>query len=305
MIIGIDEVGRGAWAGPLCVGAVALGGVSFEGLTDSKLLSKKKREVFARLIKQQASRVGIGWVSAKDIDSIGISAALKLAASRALSQIDGDDIDQIIIDGTIKLIDDPRVTTMKKADLIVPSVSAASVVAKVARDEYMSRCHELFADYAWHSNVGYGAAIHKNAIEKHGVTALHRMSFAPMKGLELPKPKKELTTAKRAGNKAEDIATSYLEALGFRILDRNWKTRWCEVDIIVQKDGIVSFVEVKYRSSSNQGGGLAAITPSKLKQMTFAAKLWLSKKPNIDANLAVIEVSGKDFDVTSFIPTVL
>jgi len=86
MIVGIDEVGRGAWAGPLVVGVVGLGGVTIDGLTDSKLLSKKKREKFATQIKQSAPLVGIGWVSAVDIDAIGLSGALKLAARRAMNR---------------------------------------------------------------------------------------------------------------------------------------------------------------------------------------------------------------------------
>lgn len=303
MIVGIDEVGRGAWAGPLCVAAVALGGLSIDGLTDSKLLSKKKREAFALRIKQEAPLVGIGWVSAKDIDVIGISAALKLAARRALGQIDGDDIEQIIIDGTIKLIDDPRATTMKKADLLVPSVSAASVVAKVARDHYMSQCHEMFEDYGWKNNVGYGAQLHKTAIDLVGVTPLHRMSFAPMRVLELHSHENTMTT-KRVGDRAEDVAVTYLLSQGYTIVDRNWKTKWCEIDIIASKQSVIHFVEVKYRKTDRQGGGIAAITPTKLKQMRFAATLWLTGKSGVDARLSAVEVSGAEFEITQFLERV-
>jgi ribonuclease HII len=304
MIVGIDEVGRGSWAGPLCVGAVALGGLHIDGLTDSKLLSKKKRELYAKEIKQNAPRVGIGWVSARDIDSIGISQALKLAARRALQQIDGADIEQIIIDGTIRLIDDPRVTTMKKADLLVPSVSAASVIAKVARDEYMSKCHDLFDGYGWKSNVGYGAAIHKTAIDEIGVTPLHRMSFAPMKLLPVPTAPVVAMTSKSLGDKAEGAAAVYLEEHGFRVVERNWKTKWCEIDIVAKKQEVLYFVEVKYRKTDHQGGGIAAITPKKLDQMTFAARLWMQRAGQSDARLSAIEVSGSDFSVTQFLEQV-
>src|SRR5262245_61809960 len=116
MIVGIDEVGRGAWAGPLVVGAVLLGGEKIQGLTDSKLLTKKQRVLLNLEIRQKAQAIGIGWVSAKRIDQIGLSPALKLAAKMALAHI-RHDYSEIIIDGTIKLIDDPRVTIMKKADL--------------------------------------------------------------------------------------------------------------------------------------------------------------------------------------------
>src|ERR1044072_7523448 len=113
MIVGIDEVGRGSWAGPLVVGAGVMGGETTEGLTDSKKLTAKRREVLALQIKQTAKAMGIGWVSSKVIDQIGISRSLTLAAQRALAGITCE-YDQIIIDGTVRLVDDPRVTTMKQ-----------------------------------------------------------------------------------------------------------------------------------------------------------------------------------------------
>jgi ribonuclease HII len=180
MIVGIDEVGRGAWAGPLVVGAVLLGGASIEGLTDSKLLSRKQRELLDIEIRQKALGIGIGWVSARHIDQIGLSEALKLASRKALAHI-RHGYKEIIIDGTIRLIEDPRVTLMKKADLLIPSVSAASIVAKVARDNYMRHADGVFPGYKFTGHVGYGTAAHRAAIEEFGVTPLHRLSFAPLK----------------------------------------------------------------------------------------------------------------------------
>src|SRR5688500_2825470 len=129
MIVGIDEVGRGAWAGPLVVGAVLLGGEPIDGLTDSKKLTKKRREQLDLEIRQKAKAVGLGWVSAGHVDHLGLSSALKLRAKRALAQVRAD-YNEIIIDGTIAFVDDVRVTTMAKADLLIPCVSAASIVAK-------------------------------------------------------------------------------------------------------------------------------------------------------------------------------
>ena len=181
MIVGIDEVGRGAWAGPLCIAAVALGDASIDGLTDSKKLSEKRRTSLNLEIKRKAALVGIGWVSARDIDTIGMSKALKLAAYRAFKQIDCPEVTQIIIDGTILLLDDPRATTMKQADLLVPSVSAASIIAKVSRDEYMKHLDAMFPVYGFAKHVGYGTAYHMNAIEEHHASPLHRMSFRPLR----------------------------------------------------------------------------------------------------------------------------
>ena len=88
MIVGIDEVGRGAWAGPLLVGAVALNGAAIEGLTDSKKLTKKRRETLAHQLKRSSARIGLGWVSARDIDRIGMSEALiPILSSRLLSMV--------------------------------------------------------------------------------------------------------------------------------------------------------------------------------------------------------------------------
>lgn len=316
MILGIDEVGRGSWAGPLVVGAAILGGVEIESLTDSKLMSKKKRLAAYKKIQQTAHAVGIGWVSAPDIDTLGLSKALKVAAARAVAQIDLQDVTQIIIDGTIALLDDPRVTTMKKADLLVPSCSAASVMAKVARDAYMAQCDDVFPGYGFASHVGYGAARHRSALLAHGVTPLHRKSFAPIQHMveqamlrpsqsnEKPLAEAASLSSTRTGHTAEQIAQDYLIDRGYHIIDANWRTKWCEVDIIAEKDATVYFVEVKYRKSTRQGGGVAAITPAKLRQMRFAAELWLQRFPTQDGRLSCIEVTGNEYTVTQHIESI-
>ncbi len=310
MIVGIDEVGRGAWAGPLCVGAVALGDVVIEGLTDSKKLTTKKREKLDLEIRQVAAGVGLGWVSAKQIDAIGLSAALKLAATRAMSQITCE-YDQIIIDGTVNLLQGASlqqgadVITMKKADLLVSSVSAASIVAKVARDEYMKILSQKFPGYGFEGHVGYGTAAHTKAIADLGPTPVHRMSFASLGGVKEEKRnmKKEKSsgTTTRIGNRAESEVAQYLRRQKFTIIDRNWKTKWCEIDIIAEKHGVTHFVEVKYRKNDKGGSGLAAITPKKLRQMKFAAELWLSREDVESAVLSAVEVSGDEFVISEFI----
>lgn len=300
MIVGIDEVGRGAWAGPLCVGAVALGEVTIEGLTDSKKLTAKKREKLDREIRQVAAGVGLGWVSAKQIDAIGLSAALKLAATRAMSQITCE-YDQIVVDGTIMLINDPKAVTMKKADLLVASVSAASVVAKVARDEYMKILSQKFPGYGFEGHVGYGTAAHTKAIADLGPTPIHRMSFSPLKESETIIPKAHVETA---GEHAESEVAQYLRRRKFTIIDRNWKTKWCEIDIIAERKGIIHFIEVKYRKNDKGGSGLAAITPKKLRQMKFAAELWLSGKNVQQAVLSAVEVGGDEFVISEFVEVI-
>lgn len=303
MIVGIDEVGRGPWAGPLVVGAVVLGGQAIEGLTDSKKLTKKKREVLSAEIYEKAAGVGLGWVSATEIDEIGLSGALRLATRRALEQIHTP-YSEIIIDGTINFLADTNkgqyVTTLAKADLLIPSVSAASIVAKVARDSYMEEQDGMYPDYGFKSHVGYGTAVHRKAIEEFGVTPLHRLSFAPLQKYRTS-PGPDLATrtvlakigmtTKKIGDEAEEVAASYLQNRGHKILERNWKTKLCEIDVVSQIGDTIFFHEVKYRKKPDQGGGLAAITKTKLSQMKFAAKFYAVKYKVSDTNLRLVAIS--------------
>lgn len=298
MILGIDEVGRGPWAGPLVVGAVVLGGQQIDGLTDSKKLPKKRREELDVLIRERSSGYGLGWVTSSEIDQVGLSEALKLATIRAVEQVKVT-YHEIIIDGTINFLKETSkgqyVTTLAKADLLVPSVSAASIIAKVARDNYMAAQDAEFPGYNFASHVGYGTAAHSAAIEKLGVTPLHRLSFAPLakyrsESAQSQMPQKSSTT----GAIAEDLAAKDLIRRGYTVIARNWRTRWCEIDIVASKDDGIYFVEVKYRRAINQGGGVAAITAAKLKQMKFAAEFYLAKNKiaNKEVRLAVMTLTG-------------
>lgn len=305
MIVGIDEVGRGAWAGPLVVGAVLLDGAAIDGLTDSKALTKKRREQLDVEIRQKAKAIGIGWVSARQIDEIGLSQGLKLASRRAMAHI-RHEYREIIIDGTIALIDDPRVTLMKKADLLVPCVSAASIVAKVARDNYMKYVDDVFPGYKFAGHVGYGTAAHRAAIKENGVTPLHRLSYAPLHKYddqEMPTARRAVTTTKQIGDAAETKIADYLVRSGHEILARNWRTKFCEIDIVSRRNETIYFTEVKYRKSDVQGDGLAAITSQKQRQMTFAAELFAARRRLSDADLrlAAASVTGTPPQILEFL----
>ena len=292
-LLGIDEVGRGPWAGPLVVGACVLR-EPIEGLTDSKKLTPKKREALAPIIHEKAY-CGLGWVSAAELDKIGLSAALRKACREAVKRIQEahSEFNGIIIDGTVNFLSDTPlgkyVTVKPKADFLVPEVSAASIIAKVARDHYMIELAERFPGYGFEKHVGYGTALHRAALEKYGPCEEHRRSFRPVA---------EISHNNLAGRKGEDVATHYLETHGHKIIARNWKTKWCEIDIVSQIGDILYFSEVKYRKN---GGGLDAITSKKLEQMRFAAELYLMNFPNHKARLAAIAVSGDDYTITNFI----
>jgi ribonuclease HII len=180
IIVGIDEVGRGAWAGPLLVGAVVLSGAVPEGVTDSKLLSPKRRLYLAREIKAVALGIGLGWVTSAEIDQIGLGPALKLGTARAVAALECD-FDLIVIDGTINFLPEHNVITLPKADLLVPEVGAASIVAKVARDAYMKRLHVQDSRYGFDRHVGYGTALHALQLTAHGPGPQHRRSVKPVR----------------------------------------------------------------------------------------------------------------------------
>lgn len=179
MIIGVDEVGRGCLAGPVCVAAVALG-VPIVGLGDSKKIPAAKRERLSLEIKQTALYVGIGWAGPGEIDAFGLTGALRRAALRALHECDAQ-ATEILLDGHDNYIKDTRVRTIIKGDASEPCISAASIVAKVARDHYMHAIHATFPHYGFSSHVGYATKQHRDAIETHGPCNLHRFSFEPVR----------------------------------------------------------------------------------------------------------------------------
>lgn len=177
--VGLDEVGRGAWAGPLVAGAAVLR-QPIAGVRDSKQLSGRQRESLAARISAEAVALGLGWVSAAEIDALGLTASVRLAFERALSAL-GVVPDRIIIDGSYNFFPgDPRAVAIIKADASVPAVSAASIVAKVARDRFMADAASSFPAYGFERHVGYGTAAHLAALRQHGVCALHRRSFRPV-----------------------------------------------------------------------------------------------------------------------------
>lgn len=195
-ILGIDEVGRGPWAGPLVIGACILpkdpaGNYPdwVAPLTDSKKLSEKKRETYAQIILEKAIATSLGWVSATEIDQLGLSKSLRLATHRAVETIRQTKapFTEIIIDGTVNFLVgtslEHHVTNLKKADLLIKEVSAASIIAKVARDNYMKQLAKQYPGYGFDKHVGYGTKLHEEMLAKFGPCPEHRFSFAPVAAL--------------------------------------------------------------------------------------------------------------------------
>lgn len=180
VIVGIDEVGRGCWAGPLVAGAVVLA-EPLDGLNDSKKLTAVVRQRLDAEIRVLAAAYGLGWVTASEVDSLGLTAAVATAMRRALLNIPKI-YDKVIIDGSINFLPElPAVEAIVKADGSVPCVSAASIIAKVARDAYMAEQAVYYPDFGFAAHVGYGTARHAAALARYGPTPLHRLSFKPVK----------------------------------------------------------------------------------------------------------------------------
>ncbi len=284
-ILGIDEVGRGPLAGPLVVGAVILPEVRPEwvdDLRDSKKLSAKKRNALSEIILKEAPATGLGWVSPLEIDELGMSEALKLATRRAVEEVQGCHFafSQIIIDGKVNFLIGTRladyVSTAIKADDLIKEVSAASIIAKVARDNYMVEAGERFPEYGFEKHVGYGTAKHIAAINELGICEEHRKSFEPIKSMVgFVREKSVVKNTTSIGAKGEDAVCEYLVGQGHEIVARNFKTYFYEIDIVSVCDGKIYFTEVKTRRDDLRGGGLLAIDANKLKQMNYAAECFL------------------------------
>ena len=194
VLASIDEVGRGAIAGPVTVGVVAMTadfGDPPPGIRDSKLLSPAKRRSLIEPIIAWATASAVASATNAEVDELGIVGALRLAGVRALTSLTSQGIvpDLVLLDGSHdwltsdSLFDDPsgyrapHVRTQVKGDLTCTSVAAASVLAKVDRDEQMMELDLRFPAYGWSGNKGYGAPGHQQAIRDLGVTEFHRVSW--------------------------------------------------------------------------------------------------------------------------------
>lgn len=387
-ILGIDEVGRGPWAGPLVIGAAVLPERFDENnnpieqqtwqddLADSKKLTPKRRERLSPIILENAKATGLGWIPAKELDQIGLSNALKLATRRAvcellkldqkeneenLKNIDLNNLpfDEIIIDGTMNFLKDTplenMVTFMPKADAKIKEVSAASIIAKVARDDYMKNLAEKYPQYGFEKHVGYGTAAHKAALEKYGPCDEHRISFKPVAHIadfEGSSRQRERTkgnksgakmsargdtferapsdtlresergdgnenvagplapTTTATGSRAEQVVANYLKQNGHKILARNYKTKFYEIDIVSADKNHIYFTEVKYRKNKSHGAPLEFIDKKKQEKITFAANAFmktLSEKLNRSQEdlpspiLAGASVTGPDFNLEKWL----
>ena len=186
IVVGIDEVGRGPLAGPVAAGAVVIKPDTeiVELVRDSKTLSEKQRNEVYEQIKESVWGYGVGMVNEKEIDEIGIQDAVQRAMVLALEGVEkmiGKKAEYLIIDGTnVELIGEYPTMKISKGDLHHYSISAASILAKVDRDNLMIEYAKKYPEYGFERNMGYGTREHMDALKKYGVCDIHRRSYKPV-----------------------------------------------------------------------------------------------------------------------------
>ncbi|MCS5681531.1 MAG: ribonuclease HII [Actinomycetota bacterium] len=183
VVVGVDEVGKGAWAGPLTIGAVVLPSAGrVNGIRDSKMLTPSAREGLFDRIGGWATSWSVGHASAQECDELGMSGAQRLATRRALDRL-AVTPDRVLIDGNWNYIDWFPSTAIVKGDQTCLSIAAASIMAKVVRDQIMSKSAADFPAYIFEKNKGYPAPQHRMALAGYGPCVIHRKSWAFMDDL--------------------------------------------------------------------------------------------------------------------------
>ena len=276
-VAGLDEVGRGCLAGPAAAGAVILprnpGRKLFALVRDSKQLSAAQREEACELIAKSALSYAVGWATPAEIDWIGIAGSVRRAMRRALRKL-RPQASYLLIDAIPLPSPGLPQKSIIRGDSKSLSIAAASIVAKVERDRYMVSLAKRYPSYGFESHKGYGTRRHMDAIAELGPSHAHRMSFAPVKReAHRIRPQSPGTT----GRWAESFTAAALEDRGMRILGRNFRTRFGEVDLIAADGQTLSFVEVKARSSSAFGAPSETVSAAKARRIIAASQEFLQR----------------------------
>lgn len=276
-IAGLDEVGRGSLAGPAAAGAVILPQDPhpdlFEVVRDSKRLSAAQREEAYSVIARFAAAYAVGWSSPAEIDRVGIAPSVRRAMRRALAKLSPRP-DHLLIDAVVLKGENLPQKSIIRGDSKSLSIAAASIVAKVERDRFMESLAEKRPEYGFDSHKGYGTERHVKAITERGPCRAHRMSFAPVKR---EAHRIEPVPSHLLGRWAESFAASELKDEGVKILDRNFRTRFGEVDLIAQQGETIRFIEVRARKSAQFGSPAESVTYAKSRRVIAASQAFLQR----------------------------
>lgn len=299
LLCGVDEAGRGPLAGDVYAAAVILpSDCVIEGLNDSKKLTEKKREALFTEITQKAVCFSIASASVAEIEEINILNASLLAMQRAVAGL--------CVRPKLALIDGNRNTVFEgvhskclvKGDATSASIAAASILAKVARDRYITEMAELYPGYAFEKHKGYGTELHYQRLRELGASPIHRKSF--LKSMDAPKK----SPKRKRGDKAEEITCEYLKGKGYTILFRNFSCPFGEIDIIATKGEYICFVEVKALKEGSAILPREQVTKKKQERLQKAMYCWLETnstdlQPRFDVAEALL--SGKGSAVTAVV----
>lgn len=283
-ICGIDEAGRGPLAGSVFAAGVILpdSAVSeLDGLNDSKKITEKKREILYEKIKRIALEYHIASASVEEIEELNILGAAMLAMKRVAESFKTP-LKLYLIDGNKSPELSADTETIVKGDGKSASIAAASVLAKVERDRYMKKMAEIYPEYLFDRHKGYGTKSHYEMINKYGASPIHRLSF--LNGTKCSDEKKR-------GDFGESVVCEYLEKTGATILERNYRKKHGEIDIIAMNDMTLMIIEVKTRRQNGLISGAEAMTKKKQSNIIKTAELYLiDNKMDLPLSFDVAEV---------------
>ncbi len=278
VVVGVDEVGRGCLAGPVCVAGVVFsreqwgeGDQFLSGVEDSKVLKAERRRLLSDSIVANALAVSIRYASAEIIDQINILRAVMTVAKEVVNELQEKlqarelgEIDLVLMDGPYVI---PGLLQRQKAivggDQLSRSIAAASIVAKVARDDLMDALAKEHPHYGFEKNKGYGTSLHLQALRDHGVCSLHRRSF--LKKLDFL----------HEGEVAESRVAQWLASQGFVLKHSRWRVGRMEIDLVAEKSDELHFFEVRFRAQDTAID--LAFPPAKQMHFRRAVDFFLTK----------------------------
>ena len=300
-IAGVDEAGRGAWAGPVVAGAATLplDSVTLSdellGIRDSKRLTPRRRAFFYERIVHTATALGVGIVGPAALDEMGVVSATKLAMRRALDNL-ATPPDYLLVDGfPLEYRGVPHEGIVGGDDLCF-SIAAASIVAKVVRDEIMATLNRVFPGYVFDRHKGYGTPQHQAALSRLGPCAIHRLSYAPMRFMiQHNRPGREKGSVRRGtrrlGQLGEQLAAQHLEEQGYVICERNYRCAVGEIDIVALDGACLAFVEVRTRKSKRFGSPEESISAAKQQKLIEVAQTYLQERESLPLDWRIDVVS--------------
>jgi ribonuclease HII len=300
VLAGVDEVGRGAWAGPVVACAAILPLNSLEdallGIRDSKQLTAQRRQQFFDLLDSLAVGIGVGLVSSSGIDQLGIAPATRLAMRRAVDDLSVAP-EYLLVDGFPLSHRGLPQKAIVGGDAKCASIAAASVVAKVVRDDFMATLDGVYLGYGFGRHKGYGTEEHRDALSRKGPCAIHRQSYSPIRILleQQPTPSREtgaVSGTAGVGRLGEKLAAEHLDRKGYVVCEMNYRCGAGEMDVVALDGKCLVFVEVRTRRSGKYGTPEESITASKKQKLVEVAQTFLQEhgSPEMDWRIDVASV---------------